>query len=174
MSPNSRNAYMAGLMDGEGSFSISRISKPDGKHIHYAPNICLYNTNPKIINWTIRNFGGAPSWSANNGGNIQNLKSHKKMCQWFLTGRPRMIQFLLYILPYLRAKKEQAELLLEYLRMNGRHDPPARQKLMDRISFLNNDDDFSDTVETNTQDISPEMKIESELTGDCESEPTVM
>jgi hypothetical protein len=174
MSPNSRNAYMAGLMDGEGSFSISKITKPNGKNIHYAPNIRLYNTNPKIINWTIQNFGGAPSWSSNNGGNIVGLKSQKKMCQWFLTGRPRMEKFILSILPYLRAKREQAELLLEYLRMNGRHDPPARQKLMERISFLNNDDDFSGTVETNTQDTSPDVKIESELVGDHESESTVM
>lgn len=168
MSPNSRNAYMAGLMDGEGSFSIS-VTFETGKP-HYSANIRLYNTNPKIIDWVIRHFGGKPSWGDKNGQNIENLKSQRKMCQWFLTGRKAMESFLLSIIPYLVAKREQAILILQYLRMEGKHNPVKRQEIADRISALN---DLQDTPTTNTQDNSQELVIESEPTGDRGSDPTV-
>ncbi len=154
MSPNSRNAYMAGLMDGEGSFSIGTTYET-GKP-HYVVHIRLYNTNSKLINWVIRNFGGKPSWGNKNGGNIENLKTQKQMCQWFLTGRNAIEIFLLAIIPYLVAKKEQANLILQYTRMEGKHDPAARQKIADRISELNN---HQDTPTTNTQDNLPNCEV---------------
>jgi hypothetical protein len=58
-----------------------------------------------------------------------------------------MEKFLLAIIPYLIGKREQAELLLEYIRMNGKHDPVKRKQLADRISFLN-----TGTPTTNTQE----------------------
>jgi hypothetical protein len=170
MSPNSRNAYMAGLMDGEGSFSIS-VTHETGKP-HYAVNIRLYNTNPRIIQWVIAHFGGKPSWGDKNGSNIENLKSQKKICQWFLTGRKAMESFILSVLPYLVAKREQANLLLQYIRMDGKHDPAKRQAIADRISELNKE--TQDTPTTNTQDNSSELVIESELTGNRESDPIVI
>lgn len=174
VSPKSRNAYMAGLMDGEGSFSIGTTFETGNPH--YMVHIRMYNTNPKLINWVIEHFGGKPFWSNKNGGNIEDLKTQRKMCQWFLTGRKAMEAFLLAILPYLVGKREQANLLLRYLRMNGKHDPRTRKILADRISILNN---LQDTPTTNTQDGElirtwqsyPEHhtvtlpKIESELTG---------
>jgi hypothetical protein len=144
MSPKSRFAYMAGLMDGEGSFSISITD--EGKH--FAANIRLYNTNEKLIKWVIENFGGTPSWNKRNGSNLKDSeKEYKDMCQWFITGRKAMEKFLLAIIPYLIGKREQAELLLEYIRMNGKHDPVKRKQLADRISFLN-----TGTPTTNTQE----------------------
>lgn len=182
MSPNSRNAYMAGLMDGEGSFSVS-VTYETGKP-HYAVNVRLYNTNQKIINWVINNYGGKPSWGDKNGGNIVSIKTHRKMCQWFLTGRKVMESFILSVLPYLIAKKEQANLVLQYIRMDGRHDPTARQAIADKVSALNN---LQDTPTTNTQDdllvySGPhgqllqinKLKIESELHSDMQSDSTVM
>ncbi len=134
MSPKSRFAYMAGLMDGEGSFSISITD--EGKH--FAVNIRLYNTNKKLIQWVIKNFGGEPSWREQNGNNLISSNSeYKEMCQWFLTGRRAMENFLLAVIPYLIGKKEQAKILLEYIRMDGVHNPTKRKQLADKISFLN-------------------------------------
>ena len=136
MSPKSRLAYMAGLMDGEGSFSISVIENEKGGK-HFAANIRFYNTNRKLISWVIDNFGGTPSWGNKNGGNIQNQKTRKRMCQWFLTGRQSMESFLLQMIPYLIAKKQQANLMLQFVRLNGTHDPEQRQKIADEVSALN-------------------------------------
>lgn len=136
MSPKSRLAYMAGLMDGEGSFSISVIENEKGGK-HFAANIRFYNTNRKLISWVIDNFGGTPSWGNKNGGNIQNQKTRKRMCQWFLTSRQSMESFLLQMIPYLIAKKQQANLMLQFVRLNGTHDPEQRQKIADEVSALN-------------------------------------
>jgi hypothetical protein len=137
---------MAGLMDGEGSFSIG-TTYATGKP-HYAVHIRLYNTNKKLIQWAITHFGGNARWITPQETNIQLKAEVRSMGQWWLTGRNSMEKFLLATIPYLVGKREQAEILLQYIRMNGVHDPIARQKLVDRIKLLNNP--TSDTPTTNT------------------------
>lgn len=170
---------MAGLMDGEGSFSIGTTYET-GKP-HYMVHIRFYNTNRSLINWVKLHFGGNFRWVSPQETNIAIKTGVRPMGQWWLTGRKSIETFLLAVLPYLVAKHEQANIILQYVRMNGKHDPAARQKLADRIKLLN---DSSDTPTTNTQDNLPncrvleglhvpadlkELKIESELMGDHES-----
>jgi hypothetical protein len=171
LSPNSRNAYMAGLMDGEGSFSIGVATSSKGRP-HFGLHVRLYNTNRKMLQWAIANYGGNARWVTPKETNIKIKSDVRPMGQWWLTGREPLEKFLLGIIPYLVAKKEQAKIALEYIRMNGKQNPEARYELANRMSILNN---TQDTPTTNTQDASEQsdLKIESELMGDHESTTVV-
>ena len=48
-------AYMAGIVDGEGSISISRQSNSKS----YICQLAIVNTNRELIEWVCDNFGGS-------------------------------------------------------------------------------------------------------------------
>lgn len=173
MSPQSRAAYMAGFMDGEGCFSIvkahSITKRADGskkRGVRFHLHIKITNTNLAVLEWIVTHFGGQISskktWS--------NHPTWKDRYEWTLTGYGRMEKVILSILPYLIIKREQALVALEFARLNGQECPEKRSVLRDKMLALNNSQQpHSKSVTTNMQD-TPSVKIESELTGDCESE----
>lgn len=172
MSPQSRAAYLAGFMDGEGSFSIVKTyqinERKDGsKHkcIRYHLHIKIANTNLPVLEWIVLHFGGQISakkdWSP----------KWKKRYDWTLTGHSRMEVMILALLPYLLIKREQALVALEFARLNGQECPEERSRLRDKMLLLNNSSQpHSESLTTNMQDTEETVKIESELTGDRESE----
>lgn len=98
-------AYIAGLLDGEGCFSI---------HVHKNGRLrgCLMvgNADKEIIQWLRDSFGGAfaeinPS-----------QPNRKKSYQWTLWKHSTIKEFLLRIIPYLRVKKRQAEILYQFFK----------------------------------------------------------
>jgi len=105
------SAYLAGLIDGEGSITVSAHKHKDGK-IYLNPQIQITNSNIKLIKWISRNV---------TGGKFISKRSMKK--RW---GRRPMFTFstrsmgytyrlLQEVLPFLVAKKKQALLLLKFL-----------------------------------------------------------
>lgn len=102
-------SYFAGLMDTDGSFSIKKELRKSSKSAVYSPCIQLTMIDPKGINF-IRQRCVV--------GNISTVKSRSAkagICyRYAIHTRLDAVPFLESIIPYLKTKKSQAELLLAY------------------------------------------------------------
>lgn len=97
-------AYFAGIMDGEGNIRIRHsYSVKDGQKWQIVIGVC--NTNRKLIDWIVKNFGGRV-YSRTRRINW------KKSYEWELSCRKATIVLQL-IEPYLLLKREQARLCID-------------------------------------------------------------
>ena len=177
MSDKAKYGYLAGIVDGEGTITIGRSeyvahrkaegSRPARQYnsLGFHVKVSVKNTDLRLMKWLKNRFGGEyydaksknPSW--------------KDSYVWHHAAESKQ-EFLLAILPYLIIKREQALVALEFLRIDSQvRCPEKRQALYEKIVTLNQ---RGKLVETNTQD-APEdgVMIESVLTGESESAPTV-
>ena len=144
--------YVAGIFDGEGSIHAHRTSG------HLALKITITGTDIRLMKWLLGNFGGKfyARTKKTSGG--------RTAYYWMPSGKKNKVTFLLSTLPYLLLKREQANLGLEFLRLEG-ICPDKRAILLDKISSLNHKDV---SLETNTLDSDESEMIESALIGDNE------
>ena len=160
-------SYLAGLVDGEGHISISKglRSKTDGRTHYYGfmLQIGIDNTNVKLMKWLIQYFGGV--YYGRNRDDVND--KWKSSYEWRPKGANNKKILLLGVLPYLILKSEQAKVALAYLDIQE-ENPELRSKLHQQMILLNQK---GKSVETETPSGSPEPMIQSELTGDCESDP---
>jgi len=172
MSDKAKYAYLAGIIDGEGCLTIGAGRK--GKVTNYNSIIMIASTNEKLIQWLQTNFGG----NYYKAGRVS--EKWKQAYIWRFLKKKDIEQLLLAVLPYLIIKREQAILLLEFVRLpRYQETPEKREELYQKIKVLNKRG--NDSVTTNMQDLSKSfqdgtkltMKIESEHTGDCVSGPLV-
>ena len=145
-------AYVAGIWDGEGSFSIGRGGrKPNHDHpkgyYNYQLLISLGNTNVILIDWLVGMLGGAKYL-----GYRPKTDKHKTGYLWRIHGKEQQRDFICGVLPYLLLKKEQALLALQTLDIEGKN-PEVRQDLWLKMKSLNRK---GKTVETNTPNTLPE------------------
>ena len=113
-------AYLAGIIDGEGTISIcdkrvqARKSKGIRKmviriyraRINFSTHVTVCNTDPRIMDWLIENFGGSISVSK------RQKENWKIKLTWVMP--TKLISTLLEaILPFLILKAEQAKLMIE-------------------------------------------------------------
>ena len=103
-------AYVAGLMDTDGSFSIRKeISKTHMKSPCYSPIISLSMIDPRAFGHILNNF---------KGGSVKIVKA--KTCRegtcyrFVISSSDQVIKFLSECAPYLRVKKKNAETLLRF------------------------------------------------------------
>lgn len=103
-------AYLAGIIDGEGSIYIGNFSSNIKTGTpHYQTNFEVSNTDKGLIDWLINNFGGrryeyTPAQTPKN--------SRKKVYRWMCSGE--MITHIgPLLLPYLVIKKRQCEIMIE-------------------------------------------------------------
>jgi len=102
-------AYWAGFIDGEGTIKLIK-RRPDSKRINYSyiPYLAVANTNKEIIE-ALKAY-----WKT---GTIWHKKpfkpNHKPAFAWYASSA-KAIFILRQLLPYLRVKKSQAELLIEF------------------------------------------------------------
>ena len=99
-------AYAAGIIDGEGSISLNKITGKN-RRARYAMRVVLGITDPYLPLFFQETFGGNV-WITKH----QNPK-HKDTWFWSLSAK-RAVPFLTGILPYLRIKLPQAELALRW------------------------------------------------------------
>lgn len=104
---------MAGIIDGEGSICIfpyyGRHYKY-GKYPRYKPALCVTNTNRKLMEWIVENFGGTIQVVKRKR---DQLKTHKQNHHW-LVSHEKAANIIRAILPYLVIKREQADLFLTF------------------------------------------------------------
>lgn len=133
-------AYLAGLIDGEGTIAVFRTKAKNkyGSYYRYSQRLHIYNCDKTILDWVYKVFGGRI--------NPVKRKPRKKWRQswiWsisYLEART----ILQRTLPYLVGKKEQAKLFLSYYEIGdfrGRKVPSEvinkRDLIVDKIHILN-------------------------------------
>lgn len=114
------SAYMAGLMDGEGTFFIGNYGNKDkNRGQGFFQTVLKVTTTDKCIaEWLFNTFGG---WH-NEYTPAQRAKNCKgPVFSWTCTG-DRLTHLCEIMLPYLVAKKNQAEILLQMRQTYGEHE----------------------------------------------------
>ena len=102
-----RRAYFAGLVDGEGSIYISANTNQSEKYRKVCVAICMRADKAQPL------YEGQEHW----GGSLNQRKPRKSNHSWALDWKiytKNAEKFLEDIKPFLRIKKEQAELVLKY------------------------------------------------------------
>jgi len=100
-------AYMAGLMDGEGTFFIGNYSNT--RNGFFQTVLKVASTDKCMIEWIHQTFGG---WM-NEYTSAQRAKNYKSAVFSWACGGERLTHICEIILPYLVVKTEQAAILLE-------------------------------------------------------------
>ena len=99
-------AYLAGLIDGEGSISLCKsfAARTNGRYIY--PLVRLCNTDLRLIDWVSKRFS-----SGSRGYKTKTDKRYKNVIHlaWACSDA---IEVLQATVPYLVAKKERAEIVL--------------------------------------------------------------
>lgn len=139
MSPHTKNAYMAGILDGEGCLTICRSynnkhdGSPDYSCYRYQAAIRITNSSEKLFKWVTKHFGGSYRFKPNAG----NLENSGLIGEWSFTGGNKaMEKFLLLILPYLVMKPDQAKLLIRFNRLHLQKASEEREFLYQKIKSL--------------------------------------
>ena len=101
-------AYLAGILDGEGSISIHK-HKDKSSHLGYCYQLVINvaNTNEWLINWIHLSFGG---WIYKK----RMISRHYKQVYLWSASSLQAKTLLELVLPYLRIKKPQAEIALQF------------------------------------------------------------
>ena len=124
--------YMAALLDGEGSISLKPIRKRRDGRWELMTEVTLSNTHRPTLQFLQAQYGGTLRRKHNKHRSISRLEWH----------RQADVQALLAaLIPYLRIKRRQAELMLEYLRHRGVGRPvpytPKDWRIADRLYVQN-------------------------------------
>lgn len=101
---DAREAYAAGLVDGEGSIGVYAIKR--GKYTRYDLKFSLKMTDMKTISWLNRKYGGSISKPKSSG-------NRKQGYSWQLSGKSAH-GFLKKVFPFLITKEEQALLGIQF------------------------------------------------------------
>lgn len=103
-------AYLAGIIDGEGSIYIGNFScNPKTKMPYFQTNIQVSNTDEPLIQWLKDTFGGL----INKRTRKQHpANSRKQVYIWTVSGE-RLTHLCEILIPYLICKRKQAEIMIE-------------------------------------------------------------
>lgn len=97
-------AYLAGLIDGEGSLFIGKCKRNKAGNFSYTPTMVIVNTSPIIVD--LCNIYGGHCQSQDF------TSSWKKVYRWFLS-QHLVWHYLPQIQPFLKIKVTQARVLLD-------------------------------------------------------------
>lgn len=100
-------AYLAGIIDGEGCITINLRHPRDGRSIRHDLNVQCNMQNQKAILLLGQIFGGLKNYR------VKDKKSNKIVYEWRVSNR-KAYECLKQLFPYLRVKKEQALLGIEF------------------------------------------------------------
>lgn len=103
-------AYMAGIIDGEGSIYIGNFScNPKTGTPYYQTNIEITNTDIGLIDWISEVFGGRRTLYT---AKQTPKNSRRAVHRWIISGE-QMTQLCHALLPYLIIKKPQALIMIK-------------------------------------------------------------
>ena len=154
--------YLAGILDGEGCVTVGAGRRETC--INYNPIVVVQNTSKQLIDWLHKTFGGQVYLSK------KETSKTKTAWAWRITKKRSIETLLLAVLPYILVKREQAKLLLTFVRLERTAPSNLRVKIYEELRVLNS---RGKSVTTNMQNTDNTVKIESELHGDMQSDPMV-
>lgn len=127
-------AYTAGILDGDGSFSLllHRTTTKSTWRSFYAPCIQLSNAFKGMSEFLHENFGGSLRIKK------PQKDHHKILYVWSLRSREGCKKMIEKIMPYLVLKKDQAKLILEFLNIDH-FDQHECEKFNLKMKTLNRD-----------------------------------
>jgi hypothetical protein len=140
-----QRAYLAGLIDGEGCICISKNHPVDrrGKiprtHVQYNLELTVTNTNPLIISW-LKKYGRGRRIAKSR---YRFKPQWKTAYNWRATSRQHLELTLEEVVPFLQAKKKQASIALDFIRIGDTSNPAKREKLYQKMRVLNRRGMFS-------------------------------
>lgn len=108
---NADCAWLAGLIDGDGTISIFQIQskrKKQYKHTFFQGRISISNSKKELLNQIVKLF---PQFRLY-------CRPHQSIGVIQVTSKPLLKKTLLQVLPYLTIKRQQACLLLQYCDYN--------------------------------------------------------
>ena len=111
-------AYLAGIVDGEGSLCIYRVN-PAKYNRYQTPNfrsvLNISNTRVELMHWLDENFSNFNSGHKKHRRSIfkKNSTHERWIYEWVVQGH-RLLDICQQLLPYLVLKKRQAELIIEF------------------------------------------------------------
>jgi hypothetical protein len=122
-SNTSRFAYFAGLLDGEGTIGIYCKNDMDvnfpgnGRGLSsYKAMISICQKRGPMIDWLYGNFGGTIYKKSQVTVAPNTYKKYEhEMYEWKLTSYEQIVYILKRALPFLTEKKNQAELMIEFI-----------------------------------------------------------
>jgi len=121
--------YLAGIIDGEGSFTITKARS------YFNVTLSVANTDLRILERCreITGLGSIRRQPDRRG------KQHRPLYVWFVTARKELCALLPLLIPVLVSKKEQAEVVLEYCtrRVAGLPVSDVDRALAEKVSSLN-------------------------------------
>ena len=130
MTKTSKLAFLAGLVDGDGSISISVIRRKDWNGNSFQPYIAIGVTSRRLCKWVQQHFGG-------NLYGYDQADEHQKMYHWKLYGKQALRDLIVQLLPYLLIKKEAAQTVLEYMDLESTRNQEARLAIAEKIKIVN-------------------------------------
>ena len=106
-------AYIAGFIDADGCIVVDRqkrTNKHHRQHYYYVPRLCIANRHFGVLKYINNMFG--------NTGSLTKRNLHKDNPNWSDAWQLRFsskasYKYLKELLPYLRMKRKQAELIIE-------------------------------------------------------------
>lgn len=114
-------AYLGGLIDGEGHISVVQVRT--GKFTQQ--RLVITNTDLPLLVSVARQFGGKIYGTVSS---IKGKSTRKGSFQWYCYGK--LVRAILAgVLPYLRGKKEEAELAISLQRNRRLRDVTDRRRL---------------------------------------------
>ena len=94
--------YLAGIMDGEGTFGINKTQRTDSWYPSYNAYLCAGMTEREPMQMLLDAFSGSLSHGSDG------------LWRWKAVGRLIVLQALPILISYLHAKRNQARLLLDF------------------------------------------------------------
>lgn len=101
-------AYLAGIIDGEGSISVE-LQRANGKGRrldYYTLRMCVFNTNLDLIKWIVETFGGAYYHNTKYEG--------RKQCYTWKIFGDKLLDIVSACHPYFIVKKKHADIVMEF------------------------------------------------------------
>ncbi len=106
-------AYLAGIIDGEGTINITYFTKRN----EYRMRLYVVNTDIRLIDWLESNFGGMKFHAKRHTVNHPNWK---EKWEWIYIPSKDKLGLLEALLPYMVIKSEQLTIAIEYLKTTSK------------------------------------------------------
>lgn len=138
-------AYMAGIIDGEGCFFISKVPKREGDGYvseHFRGLLKIDNTEKILLDWLEETFSGTNSARTRT---TSSRKYEREIFTWVATG-DRLLDLCEQVLPYLTIKRNHCENMIKFRKtytnqLGSNKIPPEalviRQECLEKSRKLN-------------------------------------
>lgn len=106
-------AYLAGIIDGEGTVQLGHVSNGYAGGNNYKYMVRIYNTDCNLIDWVSQRFGG--NTRVHNRGKVGEAFGKKPIYMVDWRNVDDIGGILLGVMPYLVVKKKIASILMSFI-----------------------------------------------------------